>query len=211
MEINGKKTTVMQQIQAQTHLPATSQPKNLNVGQRRALAMFRNRNTLLQRYNQDMAPVMDEYDAIMGESPTLAVMNSTFGAGTAEVIIASKLSRLNQYTNVKMKITPEQADTMATSIVSDPDLKGVKGDVLALFFERLKTGKYGELYNIVDAVSITAKLRQFYRECEGKRIAWTDHMEREAEENKRKQWAETALKPHEIEQLRLRLQQEGKI
>lgn len=173
--------------------------------------MFRDRNTLLQRYNQDAPPVMDDYEAIMGGSPTLAVMNSTFGEGTAQVIIASKLSRLNQYTNVKMKITPAQADAMATSIVADPDLCGIKGDVLAMFFERLKTGKYGELYNIVDAVSITAKLRQFYRECDAKRIAWTDHMEREAEESKRKQWAETALKADEIEALRRRLQQEGKI
>lgn len=173
--------------------------------------MFRDRNALLQRYNQDVPPVMDEQDAIMGGSPTLAVINSTFGDGTAEVIIASKLSRLNQYTNVKMKITPAQADAMATSIVADPDLRGIKGDVLALFFERLKTGKYGELYNIVDAISITAKLRQFHRECEAKRIAWADHMEREAYDSRRREWAKTALKADEIEELRRRLQQEGKI
>ena len=169
----------MQQMQAQTHLPATSQPKSLNAGQRRALAMYRDRSTLLQYYNQDTPKVMDEYEAIMGGSPTLAVMNSTFGEGTAEVIIASKLCRLNQYTNVKMKITPEQADAMATSLVADQDLKGLKGDVLALFFERLKTGAFGELYNIVDAVSLCAKLRQFYEKCEAKRIAWADSVEQE--------------------------------
>ena len=173
--------------------------------------MFHDRSALLQRYEKETPPVMDEHDAIMGGTPTLAVMNSTFGEGTAEVIIAGKLSRLNQYTNVRMKITPAQAYDMATSIVADPDLRGIKGDVLALFFERLKTGKYGELYNIVDAVSITAKLRQFHRECEAKRIAWTDHMEREAEEHKREQWSKTALKPDEIERLRKRLEDEGKI
>lgn len=122
---------------------------------------------------------MDDYEAIMGGSPTLAVMNSTFGEGTAQVIIASKLSRLNQYTNVKMKITPAQAYAMATSIVSDPDLCGIKGDVLAMFFERLKTGAFGELYNIVDAVSICAKLRQFHSECEAKRRVWAESAERE--------------------------------
>lgn len=205
MEINGQQTTIMQQIQAQMHLPATSQPKNLNVGQRKALALFRNRETIMQRYNKDEPPVFDEYAAIMGDSPTLAVMNSTFGAGTAEVIIASKLSRLNQYTNVREKISPTQADAMATSIVADPDFRGIKGDVLALFFERLKTGKYGELYNIIDAVSISAKLRQFFRECESKRIAWTDHMEREADEARRKMWAETAATPEQIEEIKKRL------
>lgn len=141
--------------------------------------MFGDRDTLLQRYNMDSAPVRDEYEAIMGCSPTLAVMNSTFGRGTAEVIIAAKLSRLNQYTNVKMKITPEQAYEMAVSIAADTDLKGIKGDVLALFFERLKTGAFGELYNIIDAVSLSSKLRKFFRECEAKRIAWIDSAERE--------------------------------
>jgi len=192
----------MQLIQAQMHLPDTSQPKSLNAGQRRALALFHNRETMLHRYNQDAPPVFDEYEAIMGLSPTLAVMNSTFGAGTAEVIIASKLCRLNQYTNVKMKITPAQADAMATSIVADPDLRGMKGDVVALFFERLKTGKFGELYNIVDAISITAKLRQFHSACEAKRIAWADHMEREAEEERRKQWAKEAATSAQIEEIK---------
>ena len=114
--INGTMATAIQQIQVRTHSPATSQPKNLNAGQRRALAMFHDRGTLLQRYSQDAPPVMDEKEAIMGNSPTLAVINSTFGSGTAEVIIASRLSRLNQYTNVKMKITPEQAYDMATRL-----------------------------------------------------------------------------------------------
>lgn len=179
MEINGQQTTAMQQMLAPALSPATSQPKNLNEGQRTALAMYRDRATLLQRYSPDAVPQRDEKAAIMSSSPTLAVMNSTFGEGTAEVIIAAKLCSLNQYTNARVKITPEQADEMATIIVADEDLKGVRGDVLALFFERLKTGKFGELYNIVDAVSISAKLRQFWRECEAKRIAWTDHVERE--------------------------------
>lgn len=135
----------------------------------------------------------DEYEAIMGNSPTLAVMNSTFGSGTAEIIIASRLCGLNQYTNVKMKITPEQADAMAMSIVADPDLKGIKGDVLVMFFERLKTGAFGELYNIIDAVSISSKLRQFFLTCEAKRIVWSDHLEREKEENERNEHRKNAI------------------
>lgn len=130
-------------------------------------------------YGPQSVPQVDEYKAIMGGSPTLAVMNSTFGIGTAETIIAAKLCALNQYTNAKVKITPAQADAMATSLVADPTLQGLKGDVLALFFERLKTGAFGELYNIVDAVSICAKLRQFHRECEAKRKVWAESEERE--------------------------------
>jgi len=141
--------------------------------------MFRDRGALLQHYGADAPLQASEYDAIMGGSPTLAVMNSTFGPGTAEVIIASRLCSLNQYTNARVKITPQQADAMATSLVADPSLKGLKGDVLALFFERLKTGAFGELYNIVDAVSLCAKLRQFHSQCEAKRIAWADSMELE--------------------------------
>jgi hypothetical protein len=140
--------------------------------------------------------------AIMGDSPTLAVMNSTFGNGTAEIIIAQKLCSLNQYTNARVKITPEQADELATILVADPELKGIKGEVLCMFFDRLKAGAFGELYNIVDAISITAKLRQFHGACEAKRIAWADHLEREAEEERRKQWAATAATPAQIEEIK---------
>ena len=155
--------------------------------------MYRDRNALIQHYMPGVAPYVSEYDAIMGGSPTLAVMNSTFGAGTAEVIIASKLSCLNQYTNAKVKITPAQADELATSIVADPDLRGMKGDVFALFFELLKTGKFGELYNIVDAVSICAKLRQFYLQCEAKRKVWSEHLEHEREANALEQHRKSAI------------------
>lgn len=151
----------------------------MNAGQRRALATYRDRATLLMSYGPQSVPQVDEYKAIMGGSPTLAVMNSTFGDGTAETIIASKLCELNQYTNAKVKITPQQADAMATSLVADPNLQGLKGDVLVLFFERLKTGAFGELYNIVDAVSLCAKLRQFYNQCEAKRKIWAESAERE--------------------------------
>lgn len=192
MEINGT-PTAMPQILGQTLSPATSRQKSLNAGQRRALATYRDRATLLQRYSPGVVPEQDEYAAIMGNSPTLAVMNSTFGEGTAEVIIASRLCSLNQYTNAKVKITPQQADAMATSLVADTSLKGLKGDVLALFFERLKTGAYGELYNIVDAVSICAKLRQFHKECEAKRRVWAEREERERFEKEMEEHRKRAI------------------
>lgn len=192
MEINGKTTTVPQ-IQDQRRSPDTLPQKSLNEGQRMALETYRNRETLLSRYSPGAAIILDEHDAIMGNSPTLAVMNSTFGAGTAEIIIASKLCELNQYTNAKVKITPMQADDMATSIVADPDLKGVRGDVLSLFFERMKTGAFGDLYNIVDAVSISVRLRQYFRECEAKRIVWADHAEREKRETEMAEHRKSAI------------------
>jgi hypothetical protein len=141
--------------------------------------MYRERGALIRHFTQSLAPQPDEYKAIMGESPTLAVMNSTFGKGTAEIIIAQKLCSLNQYTNARVKITPEQADELATILVADPELRGIKAEVLCMFFDRLKAGAFGELYNIVDAVSIAAKLRQFYQKCETKRIAWADSKEME--------------------------------
>jgi hypothetical protein len=155
--------------------------------------MYRDRVTLLQHYCSDTLARLREYEAIMGNSPTLAVMNSTFGNGTAEVIIAKKLCDLNLYTNVKVKITPQQADAMATSLAADESLKGLKGDVLALFFERLKTGAFGELYNIVDAVSICAKLRQFHKDCEAKRRIWSESVEREQFEKEMREHRKSAI------------------
>lgn len=155
--------------------------------------MYRDRATLLKTYTDGKPWCKDEYDAIMGGSPTLAVMNSTFGAGTAEMIIAAKLCSLNQYSNVRVKITPVQADEMAMAIVADPDLKGIKGDILAMFFERLKTGAFGDLYNIVDAVSISTRLRQFWNDCETKRKIWADNLEQERIEKEMEEHRKKAI------------------
>lgn len=172
----------------------------MNAGQRRALAKYRERGALIQHFTHGLAPQSDEYMAIMGDSPTLAVMNSTFGKGTAEIIIAQKLCSLNQYTNARVKITPEQADELATILVADPELKGIKGEVLCMFFDRLKAGAFGELYNIVDAVSITAKLRKFWRDCEAKRRVWDEQLERETFESEMDEHRKNAMTAEQFKQ-----------
>lgn len=151
--------------------------------------MYADRIALLTHYHAEALPPAEK-ECVMGGSPTLAVMNSTYGDGTAETIIGALLCGLNEHTSAAVKITPSQAYYTAVLIVRDKDLRGIKADELLLFFANLKTGMYGPLYNAVDSVSVTAALRKFKSECDRKRVIWADEVERAERDAERKRWRE---------------------
>ena len=82
--------------------------------------------------------------------------------------------------------------------MSDPDYQGLKADELALFFVRLKAGKYGHFYNAVDTLHVTTALQQFTRELVAKRYKWFEELESEAREAEQREHAKTYLRPDEF-------------
>ena len=95
-------------------------------------------------------------------------------------------------------MTGQQARECAEIIVSDPDYQGLKADELALFFVRLKAGKYGHFYNAVDTLHVTTALQQFTRELVVKRYKWFEELESEAREAEQREHAKTYLRPDEF-------------
>jgi hypothetical protein len=77
-----------------------------------------------------------------------------------------------------------------------------------LFLWRLKGGHYGEFYGSVDIQRVMRSLRGKFSD---ERADVIKAQEEEQKDRERIERAKTALKPHEIEALRQRLQDEGKI
>jgi hypothetical protein len=107
---------------------------------------------------------------------------------------------------VKVKLDDVQLAQLALMIRKE--FGYLKATEVMLFFWRLKGGHYGEFYGAVDIQRIMRALRGRFIEERTKII---DRNEGERKDRERQEWAKTALRPEEIEQLRLRLQQEGKI
>ena len=84
----------------------------------------------------------------------------------------------------------------------------LKATEVMLFLWRLKAGHYGEFYGSVDMQRIMRALRGKFTE---ERVKIIDRQDGERKDRERQERIKTALKPHEIEALRKRLQQEGKI
>jgi hypothetical protein len=148
----------------------------------------------------------NEDRAIMGTAPMLCVLDEAYGDGSAAKWIIPQLHDLCETVGAKNKLDDIQFKQLATMIRKE--FGYLKATEFMLFLWRLKGGHYGEFYGAVDPQRIMRALRRKF--CDERAEVIKRH-ESEIHDRERIERAKTALRPEEIEQLRLRLQQEGKI
>lgn len=106
-----------------------------------------------------IATARNEARAYLGTAPTLEVVSEGYGWQTAIVWLCIQIENLNNFTGVREKMpVARQKDLAALILAEYPNLKA--SEVL-LFFHRLKCGRYGRFYGMVDALFITSSLLQF--------------------------------------------------
>jgi hypothetical protein len=152
------------------------------------------------------AVAQDENRAIMGSAPMLCTIDAAYGEGSAAQWLIPQLHDMCAAVGVKAKLDDNQLKQLALMIRNE--FGYLKATEVMLFMLRLKGGHYGEFYGSVDMQRIMRALRGKFTE---ERVKIIDRYEEEKKDRERQERAKSALKPHEIEQLRLRLQQEGKI
>ena len=148
----------------------------------------------------------NEQRAILGTAPMLCVLDAAYGEGSAVTWLIPQLHDLCAAVGVKTKLDDGQLAQLATMIRDE--FGYLKATEVMLFLWRLKAGHYGEFYGSVDIVRVMRALRTRYID-ERNKIIETDESARHDQEKIER--AKTALKPHEIEALRKRLEEEGKI
>ena len=159
-------------------------------------------------FNPSLQRVVAENEdrAILGTAPMLCVLDAAYGEGSATQWLIPQLHDLCAAVGVKTKLDEGQMFQLATMIRNE--FGYLKTTEVMLFFWRLKCGRYGEFYGSVDMQRIMRALRGSYTDERVKVIERHEAMKREQEQQ---QWAKDALKPAEVEELRKRLQREGKI
>lgn len=97
----------------------------------------------------------------MGKAPTLAAVCHEYGAQTALDWLRIELSDYQHFVSVKDEAVTEKAviDDMSALILAD--YYYLKLPELMLFFRRLKTGRYGELYGRISPQNFFTALRRF--------------------------------------------------
>lgn len=159
-------------------------------------------------FNPSLQRVVAENEdrAILGTAPMLCVLDAAYGEGSATQWLIPQLHDLCAAVGVKTKLDEGQMFQLATMIRNE--FGYLKATEVMLFLWRLKGGRYGEFYGSVDMQRIMRALRgQFTDE----RVKVIERHEAEKREQEQQQWAKTALKPADVEELRKRLQREGKI
>lgn len=159
-------------------------------------------------FNPDLQQVAaaNEDRAMFGTAPILCVLDAAYGEGSAVTWLIPQLHNMCVAVGVKTKLDDEQLRQLAVMIRNE--FGYLKVTEVMLFMWRLKGGHYGEFYGSVDMQRIMRALRGKYSE---ERARMLDRHEAEMRAEQQRQWAAEALKPDEIEALRKRLQEEGKI
>ena len=159
-------------------------------------------------FNPDLQQVAadNERRAILGTAPMLCVLDAAYGEGSAVTWLIPQLHSLCVAVGVKTKL--DDAQLMQLAMMIRKEFGYLKATEVMLFLWRLKGGHYGEFYGSVDIQRVMRALRGKFSEERAKVL---DAYESELKEQARIERAKTALKPHEIEALRKRLQDEGKI
>ena len=106
-----------------------------------------------------IATARNEARAYLGSAPSLEVMAEGYGWQTVIVWLCILIENLNNFTGVREKMQVARQRELAALILAEyPNLKASE---ILLFFHRLKCGRYGRFYGMVDALFITSSLLQF--------------------------------------------------
>lgn len=114
-----------------------------------------------------------------GTAPTMGMVNTCYGSGTAQEWLVYQLADLSEFSGAKEKITGHQIKQLADIIATD--YHWLKVSEFMLFFRQFKRGEYGKFYGAVDPLTITTALREFLRDRNDAYFKH-DQQEREARE-----------------------------
>ena len=87
--------------------------------------------------------------------------------GDVKGSIMMHLSALSRFLGLKATLTMEHIEFIADKILSDEYYKWLKPADLKIFFDRIKTGKYGDFYGNLNSISFFQSLDKYMIERNG--------------------------------------------
>lgn len=135
----------------------------------------------LQTFNPDLQFEVSQHleRAYLGTAPALGAVKECYGEQTAIVFVCTQLESINLFAGAKEKLTVEQQVLLAKLFITEyPYLRVTE---FQLFVYRLKCGRYGNFYGVVDAMFITSVFILFLGERR------TELLHFEAERKRREQ------------------------
>lgn len=138
--------------------------------------------------------------AYLGKAPSLNNIRKAYNIDVLIVWIIAQLEDVNDFVGVRQKMTLPQMEHLACIIISEYGY--LKATELHLFLYRLKAGRYGVFYGCIDPLIITRSLTQFMQQRGVEIAAIENKSEQQRLNDKRKQWATTAVSRHQYELLK---------
>lgn len=131
------------------------------------------------------------------DCPTLWEIRETYGMDCLRDWMAAMVMDLNDFCNVRDKMTSTQKDEAAHILSCEYGHLNVAE--AALFFTKVKSGVFGEFYGILDTVRLMAIMRKFIVERGKALVADEDARRKRALEEDRDRWRREATPPETLE------------
>jgi len=129
--------------------------------------------------------------AYKGTAPTLTAIKFAYSEKILNTWLMAQLENLNDFCNVKEKMTVPQMKEIAGIITVEYHY--LKITEVMLFFHRFKSGKLGELYGSVDPLRIMSALNEFMKQRFQELSIIDKRIENEELTRKRAEWAKNCI------------------
>lgn len=129
----------------------------------------------LVKIQEQVSKIKTSYDLVRIKDPDIVGENN-------KMIVIQMLIDLNQFASVSRKMSSDQiAETVNMLLDEYPRLSLQEYQV---FFNRIKSGKFGQLYDSLDGIKIMVFMKEFYNDMVN---AYHEYKEEKHQEFKRKE------------------------
>lgn len=141
---------------------------------------------------------IDYVEASRYDYPTIGELREAYGGEVVHAWMCIMVENLNDFCGVKQKMTDEQKEEVAHILMCECVRLNIAE--VALFFDKVKRGVFGEYYGILDTVRTMKILKDFMRE---RKVAINRALEAEEKERQameRESWRRDAMSHEELQE-----------
>lgn len=141
---------------------------------------------------------MDYVTAKRYKYPTVAELREVYGADVVHPWLCVMVDNLNDFCGVKQKMTDAQKEEVAHILMCECGVLNIAE--VALFFDEVKRGVFGEYYGILDSVRTMKILKDFMRERKVATNRALEAEEKERQARERESWGKDAMSHEELQE-----------
>lgn len=141
--------------------------KKLSIKAKEIASRFGDGEEFMKKYNPDLQTetAFNKKRAFTSKiAPTINEVREVYGEKVCNVWIMAQIERINDFTGVEKKLTEDVMLEQAKMLQAEPGIRKLKVSEFMYFIHRLKMGKYGSFYGVVDAMVINKALDIFLQE-----------------------------------------------
>lgn len=139
---------------------------------------------------------IDYVEASRYEYPILRELKEAYGTEVIHTWLCVMVEDLNEFSGVAKKMTNDQKEEIAHILMCECLLMNIAE--VALFFDKIKRGIFGEYYGVLDTVRTMKILRSFQSERRSALNRQIDIDDKARQARERMKWQEDAMSADEL-------------